>query len=198
MNQLILSCLFAYRGRISLRFIRKLALGCTGKTQRLRYATWLTAEAAQICRRLTNPHSLDCLNLRTRPPIGIVRLSMFAKGEPVPLVLLDDPAPFRDMVLETLNAAGIPGGRAYVALHITGGTARPPCRSWRNGSTCRNDESRPSRAGRRRRITAFCRYGISVAAIPIARKRVGDGDFPCAMESYQNPWHKPVFCRGRR
>lgn len=38
-----------------------------------------------------------------------------AKGEPVPLVLLDDPSPFRDIVLATLNAAQIPWRLAYVA-----------------------------------------------------------------------------------
>jgi DNA-binding transcriptional LysR family regulator len=38
-----------------------------------------------------------------------------AKGEPVPLVLLDDPSPFRDMVLTALNEANIPWRLAYVA-----------------------------------------------------------------------------------
>ncbi|STF40494.1 NADH dehydrogenase operon transcriptional regulator [Escherichia coli] len=37
------------------------------------------------------------------------------KGEPIPLVLLDDPSPFRDMVLATLNKADIPWRLAYVA-----------------------------------------------------------------------------------
>ncbi|MDO1920549.1 LysR substrate-binding domain-containing protein, partial [Escherichia coli] len=37
------------------------------------------------------------------------------KGGPIPLVLLHDPSPFRDMVLATLNKADIPWRLAYVA-----------------------------------------------------------------------------------
>ena len=40
---------------------------------------------------------------------------MLQQGEPVPLVLLDDPSPFRDMVLAALNEANIPWRLAYVA-----------------------------------------------------------------------------------
>lgn len=62
------------------------------------------------------PHSLDCLNLRTSPTHWYCAAEyVLQRGEPVPLVLLDDPSPFRDMVLETLNAAGIPWRLAYVA-----------------------------------------------------------------------------------
>jgi DNA-binding transcriptional LysR family regulator len=51
----------------------------------------------------------DCLTLRTSPT------HVLQKGEPVPLVLLDDPSPFRDMVLTALNEANIPWRLAYVA-----------------------------------------------------------------------------------
>ncbi|MDF4767127.1 LysR substrate-binding domain-containing protein, partial [Vibrio parahaemolyticus] len=55
--------------------------------------------------------------------------------EPVPLVLLDDPSPFRDTIIKTLDAAGMPWRLAYVASTLSavraavkaglGVTARP-------------------------------------------------------------------------
>ncbi|ENE61098.1 LysR substrate-binding domain-containing protein, partial [Escherichia coli] len=54
--------------------------------------------------------------LRTPPPHGYCDAEyVLKKGEPIPLVLLDDPSPFRDMVLATLNKADIPWRLAYVA-----------------------------------------------------------------------------------
>ncbi len=67
------------------------------------------------------PHSLDCLNLRTSPTHWYCAAEyVLQRGEPYHWCLLDDPSPFRDMVLETLNAAGIHGGWLYVAS--AGGT----------------------------------------------------------------------------
>ncbi|WP_368743331.1 transcriptional regulator LrhA [Enterobacter asburiae] len=62
------------------------------------------------------PGQFDCLTLRTSPTHWYCAAEyVLQKGEPVPLVLLDDPSPFRDMVLTTLNEANIPWRLAYVA-----------------------------------------------------------------------------------
>ncbi|CAM6269411.1 transcriptional regulator LrhA [Enterobacter intestinihominis] len=58
----------------------------------------------------------DSLTLRTSPTHWYCAAEyVLQKGEPIPLVLLDDPSPFRDMVLAALNEAGIPWRLAYVA-----------------------------------------------------------------------------------
>ncbi|MCU6670337.1 transcriptional regulator LrhA [Enterobacteriaceae bacterium H4N4] len=58
----------------------------------------------------------DCLTLRTSPTHWYCAAEfVLQRGEPVPLVLLDDPSPFRDIVLSTLTAANIPWRLAYVA-----------------------------------------------------------------------------------
>ena len=62
------------------------------------------------------PGQFDCLTLRTSPTHWYCAAEyVLQKGEPVPLVLLDDPSPFRDMVLTALNDASIPWRLAYVA-----------------------------------------------------------------------------------
>ncbi|CAH3781900.1 HTH-type transcriptional regulator GltC [Enterobacter cloacae] len=62
------------------------------------------------------PGQFDCLTLRTSPTHWYCAAEyVLQKGEPVPLVLLDDPSPFRDMVLTALNEANIPWRLAYVA-----------------------------------------------------------------------------------
>ncbi len=62
------------------------------------------------------PGQFDCLTLRTSPTHWYCAAEyVLQKGEPVPLVLLDDPNPFRDMVLTALNEANIPWRLAYVA-----------------------------------------------------------------------------------
>ncbi len=62
------------------------------------------------------PGQFDCLTLRTSPTHWYCAAEyVLQKGEPVPLVLLDDPSPFRDMVLRALNEANIPWRLAYVA-----------------------------------------------------------------------------------
>ena len=62
------------------------------------------------------PGQFDCLTLRTSPTHWYCAAEyVLQKGEPVPLVLLDDPSPFRDMVLTALNEANIPWRLASVA-----------------------------------------------------------------------------------
>ncbi|ELN9577544.1 transcriptional regulator LrhA [Enterobacter roggenkampii] len=62
------------------------------------------------------PGQFDCLTLSTSPTHWYCAAEyVLQKGEPVPLVLLDDPSPFRDMVLTALNEANIPWRLAYVA-----------------------------------------------------------------------------------
>ncbi|TVM12699.1 transcriptional regulator LrhA, partial [Oceanidesulfovibrio indonesiensis] len=67
------------------------------------------------------PGQFDCLTLRTSPTHWYCAAEyVLQKGEPVPLVLLDDPSPFRDMVLTALNEANIPWRLAYVASTLPG------------------------------------------------------------------------------
>ncbi len=62
------------------------------------------------------PVQFNCLTLRTSPTHWYCAAEyVLQKGEPIPLVLLDDPSPFRDMVLAALNEANIPWRLAYVA-----------------------------------------------------------------------------------
>lgn len=62
------------------------------------------------------PGQYDCLTLRTSPTHWYCAAEyVLQKGEPIPLVLLDDPSPIRDMVLTALNEASIPWRLAYVA-----------------------------------------------------------------------------------
>ncbi len=62
------------------------------------------------------PGQYDCLTLRTSPTHWYCAAEyVLQKGEPIPLVLLNDPSPFRDMVLTALNEASIPWRLAYVA-----------------------------------------------------------------------------------
>ncbi|EGM7732112.1 transcriptional regulator LrhA [Escherichia albertii] len=62
------------------------------------------------------PDNFKSLNLRTSPTHWYCAAEyVLQKGEAIPLVLLDDPSPFRDMVLAKLNEANIPWRLAYVA-----------------------------------------------------------------------------------
>ena len=62
------------------------------------------------------PGQFDCLTLRTSPTHWYCAAEyVLQKGDPIPLVLLDDPSPFRDMVISALNEANIPWRLAYVA-----------------------------------------------------------------------------------
>lgn len=74
--------------------------------------------------------------LRTSPTLWYCASEfMLRPEEPLPLVLLDDPSPFRDTIIKTLDAAGMPWRLAYVASTLSavraavkaglGVTARP-------------------------------------------------------------------------
>lgn len=74
--------------------------------------------------------------LRTSPTLWYCAPEfMLRPEEPLPLVLLDDPSPFRDTIIKTLDAAGMPWRLAYVASTLSavraavkaglGVTARP-------------------------------------------------------------------------
>lgn len=64
--------------------------------------------------------TFDSITLRTSPTLWYCAADyMLPPGEPLPLVLLDDPSPFRDMILDTLNAERIPWRLAYVASTLS-------------------------------------------------------------------------------
>ncbi|HKS33133.1 MAG TPA: transcriptional regulator LrhA [Enterobacteriaceae bacterium] len=82
------------------------------------------------------PANYRSLTLRTSPTLWYCAADFVLQhDEPVPLVLLDEPSPFRDMVLRALDAASIPWRLAYVASNLSamraavkaglGVTARP-------------------------------------------------------------------------
>ena len=76
----------------------------------------LKSQEVDLVVTTNRPGDFECLNLRTSPTHWYCAAEyILQKGEPVPLVLLDDPSPFRDIVLATLNAAQIPWRLAYVA-----------------------------------------------------------------------------------
>ncbi|EMH4162668.1 transcriptional regulator LrhA [Pluralibacter gergoviae] len=64
-------------------------------------------------------HSLDNVEsilLRTSPTLWYCAADyLLPPGEALPLVLLDEQSPFRDMIVETLNAAHIPWRVTYIA-----------------------------------------------------------------------------------
>lgn len=94
------------------------------------------------------PGQFNCLTLRTSPTHWYCAAEyVLQKGEPIPLVLLDDPSPFRDMVLSALNEASIPWRLAYVASTLPAGTCCRESGAWGNGPSGRNDEPGSARTG---------------------------------------------------
>ena len=76
----------------------------------------LTENEVDLVVTTHRPGQFDSLTLRTSPTHWYCAAEyVLQKGEPIPLVLLDDPSPFRDMVLTALNEASIPWRLAYVA-----------------------------------------------------------------------------------
>jgi DNA-binding transcriptional LysR family regulator len=84
----------------------------------------------------SKPTHFDSIVLRTSPTLWYCAADyVFQRGEAVPLVMLDDPSPYRDMMLEYLNAEHIPWRISYVASTLAavraavkaglGVTARP-------------------------------------------------------------------------
>lgn len=79
-------------------------------------AEMLESQEVDLMVTTHRPSTFKALNLRTSPTYWYCAAEyVLQKGEPIPLVLLDDPSPFRDMVLATLNKADIPWRLAYVA-----------------------------------------------------------------------------------
>lgn len=76
----------------------------------------LNAHEVDLVVTTHRPGQFDCLTLRTSPTHWYCAAEyVLQKGEAIPLVLLDDPSPFRAMVISTLNEANIPWRLAYVA-----------------------------------------------------------------------------------
>lgn len=93
----------------------KLALDVSGKRNAF-MVEMLNENKVDLVVTTHRPGQFDCLTLRTSPTHWYCAAEyVLQKGEPVPLVLLDDPSPFRDMVLTALNEANIPWRLAYVA-----------------------------------------------------------------------------------
>ncbi|EMM0380996.1 transcriptional regulator LrhA [Pluralibacter gergoviae] len=68
-------------------------------------------------------HRLDnfvSITLRTSPTLWYCAADyILPPGEALPLVLLDEPSPFRDMIVGTLNAANIPWRVTYIASTLS-------------------------------------------------------------------------------
>src|SRR5699024_3087100 len=87
-------------------------------------AEMLESQEVDLMVTTHRPSAFKALNLRTSPTHWYCAAEyILQKAEPIPLVLLDDPSPFRDMVLATLTTAAIPGRPAHVA------SARPAVRA---------------------------------------------------------------------
>ncbi|WP_435952812.1 transcriptional regulator LrhA [Dryocola sp. BD626] len=96
----------------------------------------LSQQEVDLVVTTSKPANFDSVILRTSPTLWYCAADyVFQKGEAVPLVLLDDPSPYRDMMLERLNAERIPWRISYVASTLAavraavkaglGVTARP-------------------------------------------------------------------------
>ncbi|VTP72880.1 DNA-binding transcriptional repressor LrhA [Leclercia adecarboxylata] len=78
----------------------------------------------------------ESLTLRTSPTHWYCAAEFsLQRGEPVPLVLLDDPSPFRDIVLATLNAANVPWRLRLCGLHLACGSRSGESGAWRHGTS---------------------------------------------------------------
>ncbi|WP_279047456.1 transcriptional regulator LrhA [Cedecea davisae] len=84
----------------------------------------------------SNPSHFDAVVLRTSPTLWYCAADyVFQDGEALPLVMLDEPSPYRDMMIEHLDAHQIPWRISYVASTLAavraavkaglGVTARP-------------------------------------------------------------------------
>ncbi|MDF7759849.1 transcriptional regulator LrhA [Kosakonia cowanii] len=133
--------------------------------------------------------SYDYLTLRTSPTLWYCAAEyVLQKGEAVPLVLLDEPSPFRDMVLTALNQADIPWRMAYVASTLSavkaavkaglGVTARPVEMMSPDLRVLGNAEGFP--------ILPETEYLLS--RNPNSGNELAQVIFD-AMEHYRDPWH---------
>lgn len=143
------------------------------------------------------PGQFDSLTLRTSPTHWYCAAEyVLQKGEPIPLVLLDDPSPFRDMVLAALNEAGIPWRLAYVASTLPavraavkaglGVTARPVEMMSPDLRVLGQSEGLPSLPDTEYLLCHNAASNNELAKVVFE-----------AMENYHNPWHyAPVTPEG--
>ena len=143
------------------------------------------------------PGQYDCLTLRTSPTHWYCAAEyVLQKGEPIPLVLLDDPSPFRDMVLTALNEASIPWRLAYVASTLPavraavkaglGVTARPVEMMSADLRVLGQSEGLPSLPDTEYLLCHNAASNNELAKVVFE-----------AMENYHNPWqYAPVTPEG--
>ena len=143
------------------------------------------------------PGQFDSLTLRTSPTHWYCAAEyVLQKGEPIPLVLLDDPSPFRDMVLAALNEAGIPWLLAYLASTLAavraavkagpGVTARPVEMMSPDLRVLRQSEGLPSLPDTEYLLCHNAASNNELAKVVFE-----------AMENYHNPWqYAPVTPEG--
>lgn len=143
------------------------------------------------------PGQYDCLTLRTSPTHWYCAAEyVLQKGEPIPLVLLDDPSPFRDMVLTALNEASIPWRLAYVASTLPavraavkaglGVTARPVEMMSPDLRVLGQSEGLPSLPDTEYLLCHSAASNNELAKVVFE-----------AMENYHNPWqYAPVTPEG--
>jgi len=131
----------------------------------------------------------DYLTLRTSPTLWYCAAEyVLQKGEAVPLVLLDEPSPFRDMVLTALNEADIPWRMAYVASTLSavkaavkaglGVTARPVEMMSPDLRVLSNAEGFPMLPETEYLLSRNPNSGNELAQVIFE-----------AMEHYRDPWH---------
>lgn len=131
----------------------------------------------------------DSLTLRTSPTHWYCSAEyVLQKGEAVPLVLLDEPSAFRDMVIEALNDADIPWRMAYVASTLSAIKAAVKAGL---GVTARPVEmmSPDLRVlGRADGLPLLPDTEYLLCCNPHSQNELAQVIFR-AMEHYQNPWH---------
>ncbi|SFU03231.1 DNA-binding transcriptional regulator, LysR family [Kosakonia arachidis] len=131
----------------------------------------------------------DCLTLRTSPTHWYCSAEyVLQKGEAIPLVLLDEPSSFRDMVINALNSADIPWRMAYVASTLSavkaavkaglGVTARPVEMMSPDLRVLSRADGLP--------LLPDTEYLLGYN--PLSQNELAQVIFQ-AMEHYQNPWH---------
>ncbi|MBV4411902.1 LysR family transcriptional regulator [Enterobacteriaceae bacterium YMB-R22] len=77
-------------------------------------------EQTDLLLTTVHPGQGDCLTLRTSPTLWFCSADyVFQKEEPVPLVLLEEPSPYREMMVEHLNEVGIAWRISYVASTLS-------------------------------------------------------------------------------